>query len=118
MLWINGVRMPDPQLNGITITKQKIWSSNTGRSSEGGMIGDVIARKLKLQITWPPLSDAEVMLIDQSIDPAFVSARFRNPATGSFVEMNMYAGDPSYPVYSYVDGVKTYQGVSVDLVEQ
>lgn len=33
------------------------------------------------------------------------------------MEKTFYAGTPTYPVYSYAKGVKTYVGVAVDLRE-
>lgn len=44
-LLIGGVEMPEPKQGGVTISKEKIWSKNTGRGSDGTMNGDVVARK-------------------------------------------------------------------------
>ena len=43
-IYIDGVKMPTLKLNGLTYKKEKIWSKNTGRVSNGDMKGDVIAR--------------------------------------------------------------------------
>lgn len=40
-IYINGVKMPTLKLNGLTYKKEKIWSKNTGRVSNGDMKGDV-----------------------------------------------------------------------------
>ena len=34
-LYINGTKMPDPALEGVTVNREKIWSSNTGRTTSG-----------------------------------------------------------------------------------
>ena len=36
---IDGVAMPGLKLNGLTVTKEKIWSKNTGRAANGEMVG-------------------------------------------------------------------------------
>ncbi len=36
-LYINGTKMPDPALEGVTVNREKIWSSNTGRTTSGKM---------------------------------------------------------------------------------
>ena len=55
-LVIGGVAMPPLKAEGLTITKEKVWSSNTGRAADGNMIGDLVTIKYKLQCEWPPLS--------------------------------------------------------------
>lgn len=116
MLKINNVRMPEPALNGLKISKEKIWSKNTGRVSSGEMVGDVVARKITLSIQWPRLTEEQVAIIDKAIDPAFVSVYFKNPNTNKYETRTFYAGTPTYPVYSYALG--KYEGVAVDLVEK
>ncbi len=117
-LVIGGVTMPTLKKNGLTITKEKIWSANTGRSANGSTIGDLIAIKYKLQCEWPPLSSAETARIDAAVSPAFFNATFLDPGSGTRITRTFYAGTPTYPVYSYANGMKTYDGVKVDLIEK
>lgn len=117
-LIIGGVEMPTLKKEGLTITKEKIWSSNTGRSASGEIIGDLIAIKYKLQCEWPPLTRQQAKIVDAAISPAFFTVRFLDPGTNTAVTKNFYAGTPTYPIYSYVDGIKTYVGVKVDLIEK
>lgn len=119
VLWINEVDMPTP--SKITITKEPIWSSNTGRSSTGLMIGDIIGYKYKLQIEWPILSQVQSALLDNAItSKAFFPVKFIDPAdaSGEFTTKTMYASAPPYPVYSYAAGIPRYTGVALDLIEQ
>lgn len=119
VLWINGVAMPTP--SKLTSGKEPIWSSNTGRSSTGLMVGDIICYKYKLQIEWPTLSQTESAQLDRAVTgSAFFSVKFIDPAdaSGGFATKTMYANGASYPVYSYVDGFPRYKGVGIDLVEQ
>ncbi len=119
-LYLDGKQMPEPALKGITVTKEKIWSKNAGRSSTGLFIGDIVAHKYKIQITWPPLTQAQTALIDEVISKASFEAKFIDPAstTGEFVTRIVYAGTPTYPVYSYANGLPRYVGVGVNLIER
>lgn len=117
-LIISDVTMPTLKLNGLTITKEKIWSKNTGRAASGEMIGDIITTKYTLKCSWPPLTREQAMIIDKAIKPTFFNVTFTDPGTDSRVTKKFYAGSPTYPVYSYYKGVKTYQGVAVDLIEK
>ena len=106
-LIIDGVTMPTLKLNGLTISK-----------ANAEMIGDILAVKYTLKCTWPPLSREQAAIVDKAVAPAFFNVTFTDPGSNSQVTKRFYAGTPTYSVYTYVKGVKTYQGVGVDLIEK
>ncbi len=116
VLTIDGVVMP--KVKSMSFGAEKIWSKKTGRVANGDMKGDLIAVKLKLQVVFAPLSDEETRIVDAAISRAFFDAKFRNPRSGKMETHTMYAGTPTYPVYSYAEGMPRYVGTGVDLVEQ
>ncbi len=113
---IDGVTMPS--LKTLTIKKEKIWSSNMGRAADGNMVGDIVGYKYSLQLEWAMLSREQVAVVDNAISPAFFDVEFLDPASNERVTKTFYAEAPTYPVYSYVEGLKTYSGVAVDLAER
>ncbi len=117
-LVIGGVTMPPLKANGLTITREKVWSANTGRAANGEVIGDLVAIKYKLTCEFIPLTRSQAAVVDSAVSPAFFNATFTDPATNSRITRRFYAGTPSYPVYSYYNGFKTYVGVKVDLIEK
>lgn len=119
-LYINGVKMPDPALEGVTVSREKIWSSNTGRTTSGKMVGTVVAVKTTLKIKWPVLTPAQVAVIENAVSDAgnpFVPVKYTD-ATGATVTKTMYFGTPSYTVYSWADGMQYIKNASVDGIEQ
>lgn len=106
------------KVKSLTITPEKIWSKNTGRAADGGMLGDIVAIKTKLEVELCKMSDEEAAAFDAVISQAFFSATFRNPRTGKTETQTVYASSPPYPVYSYVDGYPRYVGVKVSLIMQ
>lgn len=117
MLKFKGVSMPEPK--ALTVSSEKIWSSNTGRGDNGKMTGDVVAIKATLKIEWPPLSAAQTQLIDSYLSIPFFNCTFLDPRNGNKEKtLTVYAGTPAYPVYSYANGLPKYVGVAVDLIEQ
>ena len=119
-LYINGARMPDPALEGVTVSREKIWSSNTGRTSAGKMVGTVVAVKTTLKIKWPPLTPAQVATIESAVsdgDNPFVPVRYTD-ADGSTVTKTMYFGTPAYTIYSWASGIQYIRNVTVDDIEQ
>ena len=117
-IYIGSTKLPTLKKEGLNISKEKIWSSDTGRAANAEMIGHVVAVKYTLKCQWPPLTKAQVALIDSLISTAFFSVTFTDPGTNTRKTIQAYAGTPVYPVYSYVDGVKTYHGVAVDIIEK
>lgn len=117
-LKINGIAMPTPALEGITIKKEKIWSESTGRTDTGKMAGTIIAIKRTLSIQWPPLTAAEAALVDQAVStkkgalPVEYTTEGGTSGSGTF-----YASTPTYTQYSWVAGKRYVTGVSVELIE-
>ena len=63
----NNVTLPSP--DSISAANEIIWSENTGRSTTGKMIGDVIAEKETFTITWGILTRSEFALIKNNLQP-------------------------------------------------
>ena len=122
-LYINGTRMPDPMLEGLTVSREKIWSSNTGRVASAKMVGTLVAIKTTLKIRWPPLTPAQLSTIESAVCNAsnpFVTVRFTNPAnpTGALLEKTMYFGTLTYSAYSFSAGARLITNASIDAIEQ
>ncbi|MDE5781481.1 MAG: hypothetical protein K2I03_08395 [Lachnospiraceae bacterium] len=113
---INGKDMPEPAHDGIEISKEKIWSSNTGRTTDGTMTGDLIGTVTKIKVKWNVLIPSEVSLIDSAISDAFFDVTYPDPSTNSYRTIRMYAGTPTYPIYDIRDGAARYVGIAVDLI--
>ena len=119
-LTINGVTMPTPALEGVTIATEKVWSANTGRTASGKMVGDIIAKKTTIKIKWPVLTMEQAAVIEAAVsdsDHPFVPVRYTDMC-GKTVEKTVYFGTPSYTVYSWADGLQLVKDASVDGIEQ
>ena len=119
-LYINSTKMPTPALEGVVISREKIWSANTGRTAAGKMVGTVVAVKTNIEIKWPPLTPAQVAVIESAVsdgDNPFVPVKFTD-ATGVTVTKTMYFGTPTYTVYSWANGRQYLRDVSVTGIEQ
>lgn len=119
-LTINGVTMPTPALEGVTISTEKIWSSDTGRTASGKMVGTVVAVKTTVKIKWPVLPPAEIATIEAAVsnpDSPFVPMTYTD-MTGQTVSKTVYFGTPSYTVYSWADGLSYVTGAEVEGIEQ
>lgn len=78
-LKINGVVMPPPAKGGIKEAHQLIWSENAGRVANAEFVGDIIAEKDTLSITWNELTYAQLTLIRSNtskVGRAFIDVSF------------------------------------------
>lgn len=120
-LKIGGVTMPTPARDGITVNKEPIWSKNTGRSNNNGkMLGTIVAIKTTVEITFPPLTPAQVATIDAQVsDKAhpFKSLTYTD-ADGTTKTITVYFGTPTRPIKGYINGKLTTIGYKVSAIEQ
>lgn len=119
-LKINGVAMPDPALEGVTIATEKVWSSNTGRTASGKMVGSVIAKKTTIKIKWPVLTPEQVNKIEAAVsdgDHPFVPVQYTDMC-GNQVTKTVYFGTPTYTIYSWANGLRLIKDATVDGIEQ
>lgn len=111
----NNVTLPSPV--EITSGNEVIWSSNTGRGSEGKMLGDVVAEKVTFSITWGILTKAQRKIIIDNLKPGFFPLEFK--FDDETVSVTSYRGTITSKLLGYIgDGTCYYRSVSCDLIEQ
>ena len=110
-----GVALPSPV--SFASSDELIWSSNTGRSASGEMIGDIIAQKKTCTITWGILTEAEFAVIKQALSGAFFSFQFRDD--GVVMNITVYRGTINKEHLGYIgDGIYYYKSASAELVQK
>jgi hypothetical protein len=113
----NGISVELPAPVSIKVGEEIIWSSNTGRISSGVMVGDVIAEKTNLSISWGILDTNELNSIKSSLVSGFFPLILNISGTPETIEC--YRGTLSYePIGGLQDNKYYYRNVSTDLVEQ
>lgn len=116
---INSYSIPVPDENGFKRTKNKLWSSNTGRTASGKMVGDIVAVKYTLEFSWSELSAAELKTLEDAVGTAaFFPVIFPEEGTGTQLTKNFYAADMTYDTKTIVDGKEIYSDVALQLIEQ
>ncbi len=116
---INGWQIPIPDKNGFKRTKNKLWSSNTGRTSSGKMIGDIIAKKYTLEFKWSSLTAEQVKDLEYAIGTdAFFPVVFPEEGTDNKLIKSFYAADSTYKTKIVIDGEEIYSDFSLQLIEQ
>ncbi len=117
---INGILVATPKQGGITVTDEPIWAPNTGRSTTGKMIGDIIAWKTTVAVSWPPLSFSQAVEIRDAIKNAgpFFDIEYYDFSASKRVKKTVYAGNVPRTLYSLADRFQRYKDITVTFIEQ
>lgn len=105
-----------PSPIGITASDEIIWSSNTGRSSSGKMIGDVIAEKQTFNITWGVLTKGQRDTIRNALSSGFHP--FSVIEDGSTSTIEAYRSTITYDYIGTHGGVSYYKNMQVSVIQQ
>lgn len=119
-LYIDGVRVRTPKVDGIKYTTNKMWSANTGRlESSGEMAGTIVATKRKWEIEWPDMPVADYKTIEDLVSnsTAFHAMKIVDAADETH-EITVYFGDMSGTV-AYSSMVKAVvRDLAVSAIEK
>ncbi len=107
--------LPEPV--ELSIDDEIIWSSKTGRSASGKMLGDIVAEKKTLTIKWQFLPETDYLKIKNALKAGFNSLTFRDD--GEMITIKQYRGTLNKTILGYIgDGIFWYREITVSLIEQ
>jgi len=115
ILKINGVAIPDPSEFSVDIMD---IDDETTRNAKGDLIRNRIATKRKLNCQWPPCGNAEMSTILKAVKNVFFTVEYPDPMEGKRLTKTFYVGDRQMPVYSVIDGVVQWEGLSMNFIER
>lgn len=118
--------LPEPARGGISVTDEPIWAANTGRNTKGKMIGDIVAWKTTIEVTWPPLTYAQARSIRNAIRGAgeFFKIKYSDIEWGADAtpgeddEKTVYAANIPRTLYSLSPKYRRYDGITIQFIEQ
>ncbi len=108
------VLLPSPV--EISTGDEIIWSANTGRSSTGKMIGDVIAEKETITVSWGVLTMAEFNLIKTNLRSGFHPVTVTIDGVPSTI--TSYRGTLSRELLGTYGGVTYCKSAGVSIIQQ
>lgn len=115
VLKANGIQLPAPVK--IVVNDEIIWSSDTGRSSDGTMLGDVIANKKNITIEWGVLKASEVKIISTNMKAGFFSFVFEDE--GEQISITGYRATLSKEQIGKLgDGIFYYRTVTTSFIQK
>ena len=114
LLKINGVDMLTPSELNVGVQDIGKWE----RNASGTMIGEIIATKAKLEITWAYITPAQLATLLTSINTTFFTVTYTDPITNALRTMTAYKGDRTVGVLDFVNNVMRYKDFKVNFIER
>ena len=115
-LIVNGIDYT-PDLVGYTVNIEPIgqWE----RNAYGRLVGDLIAYKSKLSLSWGILKADKFSLLLNSLAPFFVTVQYDDPKSNAVATSDFYAS-PRTGSLAFIDteGVNWWRDVSFNLIER
>lgn len=119
---LDGIKLPTPAAEGVSITANKIWASNAGRnSSTGKFVGDIIALKYTVSLTYNRLSQADMQILWDAAASLKAWHKLTFPTNnGAKKTVSCYVTDLQYTVRRFDVKRKEpiYNGVTIEFIEQ
>lgn len=117
---IDGIVLPSPQANGVSIARNQIQSSKTRRTANATMTGKVVDMKTTVKMSFPPgLSPDTIKKIKEKVcnKTFFHKLGFTNEFS-EWEEITVYFGNYSTEQYCFVNGKMMLQSISFEAVEK
>jgi hypothetical protein len=97
----DGTPLPTP--HKYRVLRADVDGENTTRNEAGFLVRERLRSGVyKLEVVWR-VRASELATISSALSPAKVSITFFNPHTGTTLTRDMYAGDESIDILSYID---------------
>lgn len=114
MLKIDGVAIATPKTFNVEISD---LDGESNRNANGELSRDRIAIKRKLNCEWGPLDPGESSVILNAVSAIFFTVEFPDPQLG-LITKTMYVGDRSAPMYSCINGISKWSGLTMNFIEK
>ena len=118
-LTIKNTDLPSP--TKISVTKEQLWNSKTGRSVKTGkMLGAVVGEKRTLDVEWTMLTASEFDIVISALSQGFFGPVFWQTSNSNVIEMmaEAYHGPITYVEKGYVGSTRYYESVKTTLIER
>lgn len=110
---VDGAYVPSPSKYDVGI--QDVSDPDAGRTEDGKMHKNRIAQKVKINLAWNNVSDADMARVLTAFDPEYITVKYKDPKAAAFLTKTFYVGDRSVSSYNTRLGLWT---VSFNIIEQ
>lgn len=115
LITVNGLAYPDPITYKPSMEPLGQWE----RNANGILVGDLVAYKIKLNITWGVLNGSQYQTLLAAVHPFFVTVQYLDPRTNGYSTGEFYASPRSGSLALRDEaGINWWQDVAFNLIER
>ena len=116
-LVVDNVTMPCPSKFDWGL--QDVSAADSGRTEDALMWKNRVAQKVKINLEWLAVSDADAATILTAFNPEYFDVTYHDPMANATVTKTFYCGDRSAPYYWWTDtGGWQFQNISFNIIER
>lgn len=116
ILSINGLDVSH-LVQGMKVGYETLVSEDSGRNAAGDTVIDVINRKIKIYVTFRPMSGNDMSELLMAMNDYVVNVSFRDSKTNATKTITAYTGSPT-PEYYWVLGSQVlYKAFDLNFIE-
>ena len=103
-------------VKGLKIGYETLVSDNSGRNANGDTVIDIINHKVKVYVTFRPMTDAEMNMLLGLIEGYVVEVSFLDGRTKALQTATCYTGTPE-PEYLMINNRVIFQEFKLNFIE-
>lgn len=104
-------------VKGMKIGYETLVADNSGRNANGDTVLDIINRKVKVYVTFRPMSGSEMATLLGTFSSYVIPVTFRDSKTNSLTTITCYTGTPEPEYYWILDDQVLYKEMQLNFIE-
>lgn len=98
------------------VGRNKLWSSDTGRTMAGNMEGTLVGNFPKIMLEIEPIDEAEMSQLENLFDQALITVDYYNAKYNGMCRGNFYANDYEEEVFIERLPTMKYKSFAINLI--
>lgn len=115
-LLLNDVDVSD-LVKSLRIGYEVLQSDSAGRNANGDMVIDIVARKVKIYVTFRAMDNTEMTRVLEAIRNYVFRVEYLDPKTNTNVTVQCYPGTPEPEYYCILDNRVLYKEMSLNFIQ-
>lgn len=118
-LTVDGVDLtPYIAFNGIKWSRNDVDGPNAGRTMDGTMQRDRVATKIRLDITFHALTDSQLSIVLNALEPEYITVTYTDPMFGERT-MEAYSNNhPASVLIQSANGEWLWSDITAPIIER
>jgi 5'-3' exonuclease len=104
-------------VKSLKVGYETLVSDNSGRNANGDTVIDIINKKVKLQVVFRPMEQADMKKLLAAIENYVVSVSYRDAKSNGSKNITCYTGTPEPDYYFILENRVWYKELSLNFIE-